>query len=608
MEEDSCAKTSSIKAVNEQYNSFAEDLISDHVSHSASILKVSTAANSIVANNSKYSVAYYNKASALADLGKYEEAIEAYDKAIAIDPNYAAAHYNKGNDLYYLGKYEEAIESYDKAIAINPNYTAAHYNKARALADLERYDEAIKAYDNVIKIDPSDAVAHYNEGSALAHLERYNKAIESFDKAISVDPSYAAAHYNKAVALHYLEKYDESIDSFNTAVSFDSSLAHAYYNELRALDDSEQYEEATESFDNAIAIDTNYAEAYSSKEVALCHLGKQEEAIESFNNAILVDIRDSEVSSDEEGDIDLCHLSQYDHAIKFINIGNYIEDNALIFEYRTFMRSKYSIIDELIENNLANIKRYVKNYAYDPDQMCMFGAKNMNFIELYMLMEGSKPSIFDYLVKKCPKYVHIESSYADIMFITNKYKYYTDILKEHNIFTEKTMVTGNQLFGNNVISTTIRWVMDYVLWPYYSSDVDILCDDSLKYYISIASILVETFYAQKLLKLYNIDLSELKRHLDIFCVKYNKYNSIPSYDETQQKYFASLDQVMKYKLDAKDAKKTEDIYVVVSFDGKQEDDCKVGDRLKAMGEEILVSEDDNYVGQILFSVCETVES
>ena len=56
----------------------------------------------------------YNKGLALGNLGKYQEAIEWYDKALKIDPNYVDALNNKGIALNNLGKYQEAIEWYDK--------------------------------------------------------------------------------------------------------------------------------------------------------------------------------------------------------------------------------------------------------------------------------------------------------------------------------------------------------------------------------------------------------------------------------------------------------------------------------------------------------------
>ena len=54
-------------------------------------------------------------------LGKLEEAIEAYDKALSIKPDYAEVHYNMGNVLQKQGKLEEAIQAFRKVLSIEPD-------------------------------------------------------------------------------------------------------------------------------------------------------------------------------------------------------------------------------------------------------------------------------------------------------------------------------------------------------------------------------------------------------------------------------------------------------------------------------------------------------
>jgi tetratricopeptide (TPR) repeat protein len=43
------------------------------------------------------------------------------DKAIEFKPDYHEAWNNRGSVLGYLGRFEEAIASYDKALEINPH-------------------------------------------------------------------------------------------------------------------------------------------------------------------------------------------------------------------------------------------------------------------------------------------------------------------------------------------------------------------------------------------------------------------------------------------------------------------------------------------------------
>ena len=53
---------------------------------------------------------WFYKGVALADLGKYDEALLAYDQAISINLQHADAWYNKGVALGNLGKYDEALD------------------------------------------------------------------------------------------------------------------------------------------------------------------------------------------------------------------------------------------------------------------------------------------------------------------------------------------------------------------------------------------------------------------------------------------------------------------------------------------------------------------
>jgi tetratricopeptide (TPR) repeat protein len=78
-------------------------------------------------------------------LGKYQEAINAYDSAIKYKPDFAVAYYNKGVALQTLGKYQEAIKAYDLAIKYKPDFEAALYGKIKVLERLGKRQEADKS-------------------------------------------------------------------------------------------------------------------------------------------------------------------------------------------------------------------------------------------------------------------------------------------------------------------------------------------------------------------------------------------------------------------------------------------------------------------------------
>jgi tetratricopeptide (TPR) repeat protein len=55
-------------------------------------------------------------------MGKYEDAIDHFNKTIELNPSSSSVYYNKGICLGKSGKYFEAIDCFDKAIELKPNY------------------------------------------------------------------------------------------------------------------------------------------------------------------------------------------------------------------------------------------------------------------------------------------------------------------------------------------------------------------------------------------------------------------------------------------------------------------------------------------------------
>jgi tetratricopeptide (TPR) repeat protein len=101
--------------------------------------------------------------------------------------------YNKAVDLANEGKYTEALQANERALAINESIPLAQANKAGILVQLGKYDEAIIAADKALAIKANTptafAVAYSNKGDALLHLGRIEEAKAAFAKAYELDNS-----------------------------------------------------------------------------------------------------------------------------------------------------------------------------------------------------------------------------------------------------------------------------------------------------------------------------------------------------------------------------------------------------------------------------------
>ena len=206
--------------------------------------------------------------------GKYQEAIELIDQAIAINPNVASYHSNRGNALKALKQLDAAVASYDKAISLNPDFADAYYSQGVVLQGLKKLDAAVASYDKAISLKPDDADAYYNQGVALQELRQLDAAVASYDNVIALKPDYAQAFSNKGAALLELKKFEEAIANFATAIAIKPDYVEAYSNRGIALKELKQLGAAVSSFDRALSLKPDYAEAYWNKSLCLLLAGR----------------------------------------------------------------------------------------------------------------------------------------------------------------------------------------------------------------------------------------------------------------------------------------------------------------------------------------------
>lgn len=109
---------------------------------------------------------YQNKAYALIQLTRYDDAIGTVDKGLMIYPEDPWLWNDKGYALYKLGKNQDAVNAYDTAISFDQNYTNALINKGQALFQMGRYQDAADAYARAEATDPGNTEAA--EGLAQA--------------------------------------------------------------------------------------------------------------------------------------------------------------------------------------------------------------------------------------------------------------------------------------------------------------------------------------------------------------------------------------------------------------------------------------------------------
>ena len=120
--------------------------------------------------------------------GKYEIAVALADYANQIDPEYSRAWSYKGMAYKELGKQEEALAAFEQAVAIDrQDYPWSHINIAMLLVDMKRYNEAVNAALRALEVLPNDAWGYAMLGQAQLGLGEYKEAVASLQKAVELN-------------------------------------------------------------------------------------------------------------------------------------------------------------------------------------------------------------------------------------------------------------------------------------------------------------------------------------------------------------------------------------------------------------------------------------
>jgi Flp pilus assembly protein TadD/ribosomal protein S27AE len=178
---------------------------------------------------------WFNRGVALEKIGKSDQAVECFDKALEENPNDSWAWFNKGVSLHRLGSLGEALYCYSKALELNPNDPDLLSNKGIALRTLGRTDEAIKCYKKALEINPRDSGIWSNLGVTYRVLGQTEEAIKCYDKALSIDKMDIGVWLNKAAALQSLERYDAAIQCYEEVLKINPYHPVAIRNKEFAL-------------------------------------------------------------------------------------------------------------------------------------------------------------------------------------------------------------------------------------------------------------------------------------------------------------------------------------------------------------------------------------
>ena len=146
--------------------------------------------------------------------GAFAEALEAFERAAALEPENAEAYYHLGVVSEYNAEgrrygpglaLDRAVASYEKAISLREGYVEAQYNlgvvcqydsDGKLYGPNARIEKALASFERVVELAPDHARAWSNMGGIHFHRKRYAEARAAWEQALAADPDLRSARIN----------------------------------------------------------------------------------------------------------------------------------------------------------------------------------------------------------------------------------------------------------------------------------------------------------------------------------------------------------------------------------------------------------------------------
>jgi tetratricopeptide (TPR) repeat protein len=166
------------------------------------------------------------------------------------------AYYNRANYLVKLGRTQEGLEDYDRALVLHPRLARIWYNKGLLHAQMNQNDSALVCFDRVVALDPTHADALNNRGAMRYRNGDRAGAIADFTRILELNPRYRDAYLNRAVAYAEIQDFEKSAADRRKGIELDPdnpANVEEYGLLGVALQRLGRHQEAIAAYDRAIA-------------------------------------------------------------------------------------------------------------------------------------------------------------------------------------------------------------------------------------------------------------------------------------------------------------------------------------------------------------------
>jgi tetratricopeptide (TPR) repeat protein len=179
---------------------------------------------------------------------------------------------NKGVQAYKNAKYEEAIEKFKTAVALDPTLVNAQLYLATAYAqqyipgaetpeNVRMGEQAINEYKSVLQKDPNNINSIKGIAYLYLQMKKFEDAKDFYRKAAEVDPNDPEAYYSVAV-IDWTQTYQPRMEERNKlGLKPEDALKDKKVCEALKEKNSAKVDEGMQALDKALQLRPDYDDA-----------------------------------------------------------------------------------------------------------------------------------------------------------------------------------------------------------------------------------------------------------------------------------------------------------------------------------------------------------
>jgi choline-sulfatase len=216
----------------------------------------------------------------------YPASIERFRAILESGNESFQAFYYMGRALFGIGRYPEAVTAFEGALALDASYGPAYLDLAETELALKKGAEAVSVLKRGQKALPRSAALHEREGEYWAEVHQPREAARAFEEVVARVPEDALAHVRLGEQYRDLGEVETSVEQLREAVRLAPDDA-SYWNSLgMVLGGNDRMKEAEEAFRKAQDLDPKDAQYAFNLGLVLSRLGRTDEASTCFRKAL----------------------------------------------------------------------------------------------------------------------------------------------------------------------------------------------------------------------------------------------------------------------------------------------------------------------------------